>query len=361
MTKVGIFGSGQLARMMALAVRPFGIEVICAGNKNDCASDVATVVEVDMSCEKSINNFLDKVDYATFETENIETEHLLNKENIYPPVSVLHIGQNRLNEKKYFNGNNMVTAPYKAVNSLQDLQNAVSEIGIPCILKTCCGGYDGKGQFALKDSSYIEDAWNELGDQGQLILEGFVDFDYEVSLIGVRARDGQKLFYPLTENVHIDGILHTSTVPSKAQNLQIQTEEYMGNFLDKLNYVGVMTIEFFVKTSKNGIAERIIANEMAPRVHNSGHWTIDGATSSQFENHIRAVAGLPLGDVSYNKSVMVNCIGSMPDLQKTLKLPNIKYHSYQKEPRSKRKVGHINLVGEQTISQNLDKILGIIK
>jgi len=361
MTKVGIFGSGQLARMMALAVRPFGIDVICSGKKDDCASDVATVIEVDMSCEKSVKHFLDKVDCATFETENIDTTNLLNKESIYPPVSVLHIGQNRLNEKKNFNDNNMLTAPYKEVNSLQDLQNAVSEIGVPSILKTCCGGYDGKGQFVLKDLSDIENSWNELGNQGQLILEGFIDFDYEVSLIGVRARNGQKLFYPLTENVHIDGILHTSTVPSKAQNLQIQTEKYMGDFLDKLNYVGVMVIEFFVQTNKDGVAEKLIANEMAPRVHNSGHWTIDGATSSQFENHIRAVAGLPLGDVSYDKSVMVNCIGSMPDLQKTLKLSTVKYHSYEKEPRSKRKVGHINLVGEKTISQNLNIILNMIK
>ena len=365
MKTLGIFGSGQLARMMALAVRPLGIDVICAGNQGDCAGDVATIVDVDMTDPQSVDDFLRRVDAATFETENIDVTHLGGGKNIYPPADVLCIGQNRLSEKKYFNDHGMQTAPYQAVGTLDDLQNAVATIGLPAILKTCSGGYDGKGQYVLKSPDDISPAWQELGGhqldgQGDLILEGFVDFDYEVSLVGVRGRDGEKLFYPLTENVHVDGILHTSTVPSNAENLQGDIEHHMGNLMDDLNYVGVMAIEFFVKTDNDGVAQTYIANEMAPRVHNSGHWSMDGAITGQFENHVRAVMGLPLGDVSYHPSVMVNCIGTMPDVATALQQAGIKYHSYQKQNRLGRKVGHINMVGQKTIAHHYNAVLAMI-
>ena len=360
MKTLGIFGSGQLARMMALAVRPLGIAVICAGNKGDCAGDVATIVDVDMTNPKSVADFLSGVDCSTFETENIDVTHLGGADNIYPPAPVLTIGQNRLQEKKYFNDHGMQTAPYQAVHSLDDLENAVDAIGVPAILKTCSGGYDGKGQYLLKTTDDIPTAWDELRGAGDLILEGFVDFDYEVSMIAVRGRDGEKLFYPLTENVHVNGILHTSTVPSQAENLQGDIEKRMGDLMDDLNYVGVMAIEFFVKTHSHGVAETYIANEMAPRVHNSGHWSMDGATTGQFENHVRAVMGLPLGDVNYAPSVMVNCIGTMPDVETALQQTGIKYHSYQKEPRTGRKVGHMNIVGKTNIDKTLKPILTII-
>ena len=361
MQTLGIFGSGQLARMMALAVRPLGIDVICAGNQGDCAGDVATIIDVDMTNPQSVDDFLNRVDVATFETENIDVTYLKGVNNIYPPADVLTIGQNRLSEKKYFNDHGMQTAPYQAVNSLDNLQSAVATIGLPAILKTCSGGYDGKGQYVLKNTDDITPAWDELGQIGDLILEGFIDFDYEVSLVAVRGRDGQKRFYPLTENVHVDGILHTSTVPSKADNLQPDIENHMGHFMDDLNYVGVMAIEFFVKTDSHGVAQTVIANEMAPRVHNSGHWTMDGAITGQFENHVRAVMGLPLGDVDYHACVMVNCIGKMPDTKTALKQTGIKYHSYEKEPRAGRKVGHINIVGKPNIEKNLKPILAMVE
>ena len=361
MKKLGVFGSGQLARMMALAVRPLGIDVICAGNQGDCAGDVATIVDVDMTNPQSVNDFLQSVDCATFETENIDVTHLGGANNIYPPADVLTIGQNRLSEKKYFNDHGMATAPYQAVGSQDDLQQAVNTIGLPAILKTCSGGYDGKGQYVLKSNDDISPAWNELGSHGDLILEGFVDFDYEVSLVAVRGRGGEKLFYPLTENVHVDGILHTSTVPSRAENLQADIEKHMGNLMNDLNYVGVMAIEFFVKTDDHGVAQTYIANEMAPRVHNSGHWSMDGAITGQFENHVRAVMGLPLGAVDYTPSVMVNCIGQMPHVATALQQSGIKYHSYQKQSRLGRKVGHMNMVGASNIDKNLKSILALIE
>ena len=189
---LGIFGAGQLARMMALAVRPLGINVICAGNDGDCAGDVATIVSVDMTSPASVQNFLDMVDCATFETENIDTSCLQAMADVYPPVDVLAIGQDRIQEKQYFRDNGMQTAPYEHIETLQDLKDAVQSIGCPSILKTCRGGYDGKGQYVLKSSDDITSAWENLGENAPLILEGFVDFDYEVSLLGVRGRDGEK-------------------------------------------------------------------------------------------------------------------------------------------------------------------------
>ncbi len=354
---LGVFGAGQLARMIALAARPLGIDVICVGDRStDCAAGVASVVPVDLASEQSVGNFLGEVDCVTFETENFNVTPLLHKQNIYPRGDILSIAQDRFQEKQYFTDHQIQTAPYKAVDAWEDLQSAVEEIGTPSILKTRRGGYDGKGQFILNTPHDITSAWQSLeGHSG--ILEGFVDFAYEVSLVGVRGVKGEKCFYPLTQNKHIKGVLHTSTVPSQADNLQGLAEKYMSTLMDHMEYVGVLTIEFFVMTNETGGAETLIANEMAPRVHNSGHWTLDGAATSQFENHVRAVMGLPLGSVTYENSIMVNCLGFMPNMTDVLRLGGVKYHDYEKSPRKNRKVGHINIVGAENIADSLDDVL----
>jgi 5-(carboxyamino)imidazole ribonucleotide synthase len=202
------------------------------------------------------------------------------------------------------------------------------------VLKTRRLGYDGRGQFYLRKPADVETAWQTLGTV-PLIYEGFVNFSREVSIIGVRSTRGETLFYPLSANTHSEGILRYSVAPYRSASLQKQAETYMRKLLKHLDYAGVLTIEFFVVGSK------LIANEMAPRVHNSGHWTIEGAQTSQFENHVRAILGLPLGSTRPNgHSAMMNFIGSIPELGNILRVSGVHFHSYGKEPRPNRKLGH---------------------
>lgn len=366
--KLGILGAGQLARMLALSAHPLGIDVICAGNQGDCAGDVAKIVPVDMTDPTAIQSFIDSVDAVTFETENLSLNAitpLINTQGIgqkfNPPVACVSIGQDRLNEKEFFNRNGIPTAPYHAITSVCELYDCLESMGTPALLKTCQGGYDGKGQYLIKTQSDADTAWAELHNKGTLILEGFVDFDFEVSIIAVRGKDGEKRYYPLTENKHTDGILRRSTVPSRADHLQDMAETMIATIMDSLNYVGVLAIEFFVTSTATGIPNILIANEMAPRVHNSGHWTMDGAMTGQFENHVRAVMGLPLGDTPYTPTIMLNCIGTMPNTGDILAHSTAKIHDYTKSPRTGRKLGHINLVGDPsdttTQAQAIEKLL----
>lgn len=365
--KLGIFGAGQLARMLALSAHPLGINIYCVGNDGDCAGDVATIVSVDMTDPTAIQNFIDSVDTVTFETENLNlsTLHALCAENpdcakkLHPPLPCLSIGQDRLNEKQFFANNGIPTAPYYAINSLADLTTALADLKTSAILKTCQGGYDGKGQYMIKSPEQAQTAWDELGDKTPLILEGFVDFAFEVSIIAVRGKNGDKCYYPLTQNKHTDGILRRSTVPSQATNLQQTAEKMVADVMDSLDYVGVLAIEFFVTTDQTGTPTTLIANEMAPRVHNSGHWTMDGATTGQFENHIRAVLNLPLGSTEYTPTIMLNCIGKMPKIKDLLTPKKAKPHTYKKQPREGRKVGHINITGDdrETQADKLEQLL----
>jgi 5-(carboxyamino)imidazole ribonucleotide synthase len=239
-----------------------------------------------------------------------------------------------LHEKTLFRQLKIPTPPFAAVDSLDDLNAAVTKIGLPGVLKTRRLGYDGRGQFYLCTPEDIEAAWQALGSV-PLIYEGFVDFSREVSLIGVRSTRGETLFYPLSANTHSQGILRYSVAPYRNASLQKQAETYLRRLLKHLDYAGVLTIEFFVRGGK------LIANEMAPRVHNSGHWTIEGAQTSQFENHVRAILGLPLGSTHPNgHSAMMNFIGSIPELGNILRVSGVHFHSYGKEPRPNRKLGH---------------------
>ena len=256
----------------------------------------------------------------------------------FPPVDALRVSQDRILEKELFGRLGIPTPPYRAVDSLADLEAGVAALGLPCVLKTRRLGYDGRGQRVLKKRSDVAAAWETLGSV-PLILEGFVRFDREVSIVGVRSTRGETRAYPIVTNTHRDGILRVTVAPTRDARLQRAAEGHLRRVLDHFGYAGVLTIEFFVAGG------RLVANEMAPRVHNSGHWTIEGAVTSQFENHLRAILGLPLGDTRpVGHSAMVNYIGTMPDRDRILALPGAHHHDYGKAPRANRKLGHCTIV-----------------
>jgi 5-(carboxyamino)imidazole ribonucleotide synthase len=256
----------------------------------------------------------------------------------FPPVDALRVSQDRILEKELFSRLGIPTPPYRAVDSLVDLEAGVAALGLPCVLKTRRLGYDGRGQRVLKKRADVGPAWEALGSV-PLILEGFVKFDREVSIVGARSTRGETRAYPLATNAHREGILRVTVAPTRAARLQRAAEAHLDRLLDHFAYAGVLTIEFFVARG------RLIANEMAPRVHNSGHWTIEGAATSQFENHLRAILGLPLGDTrAVGHAAMVNYIGTLPDRDRILALPGAHHHDYGKTPRAGRKLGHCTVV-----------------
>ena len=303
------------------------------GNQEIVLSRPAEVVNVDLEDANSVAAFAKRVDLLTIESENIDAG-VLEGLNLYPNARAVGIAQDRLWEKSFFQQCGIGTAPFAPVDSLGDLRQALSLTGLPAILKTRRMGYDGKGQVRLRSAEDAANAWSEV-DAVPCILEGIVEFEAEVSLIAARGRGGEVAFYPLIENHHRDGILRTSIAPFVNDTLQQQAEEYLTIVLEKLDYVGVLAVEFFVV---NGA---LLANEMAPRVHNSGHWTIEGSETSQFQNHLRAIAGMQLGSTNSRPTVMLNCIGSMPSEADTAAFPELSRHDYGKEPRPGRKVGHL--------------------
>jgi 5-(carboxyamino)imidazole ribonucleotide synthase len=233
-------------------------------------------------------------------------------------------------------------APFRPVSSRPELKQAVDEIGLPCVLKTRRFGYDGKGQVVLRFQEDLERAWQALGDH-ELICEGFVPFDAECSIIAARGRHGQTVYWPLTRNLHRDGILAVSTAPAFGEALQAYAEVLARRLLDHLDYTGVLALELFLRD------DELLANEFAPRVHNSGHWTIDGASTSQFENHLLAICGLPLGDTgSKAPALMFNLLGAMPACAGLQALDpdgndSMHWHDYRKTPRKGRKLGHVTV------------------
>ncbi len=339
--RVGILGAGQLALMLAEAVPSLAlklpqarnVEVVCAGSSGDCAERVATLVETDLTDIASVHRFAEQVDLVTVESENIDADVLAGL-NLFPNVRAVGIAQDRLLEKRFFHECGIGTAPYAAVDSVADLEAALAELRTPAILKTRRMGYDGKGQVRLAHAREAAAAWVEVGEV-PCILEGTVHFTSEVSLVAARSASGEIVFYPLTENHHRAGILRTSIAPCDCEALQPIAEGDMRELLRRLEYVGVLAVEFFV------VEGGLLANEMAPRVHNSGHWTIEGSATSQFENHLRALLDLPLGSTVSEDTVMLNCIGIMPDVEETAKFPDIARHDYGKEARPGRKVGHL--------------------
>ncbi|HET8554085.1 MAG TPA: 5-(carboxyamino)imidazole ribonucleotide synthase [Rhodanobacteraceae bacterium] len=340
---VGVLGGGQLARMLALAGVPLGVNFQVVDGKTDvCAAQAAPVSAMGWDDHDKLGAFADQVDVATFDFENVPADTarwLTARTRVAPNPEALAVAQDRLAEKTTFAAIGLPTADFRAVDTREDLQRAVAEIGTPAILKTRRMGYDGKGQFRLKSATDVDAAWQALGEpaaQYGLILEAFVPFEREVSVIAVRGRDGEFHAWPLTQNWHVDGILSMSMAPAlHADALQPKAFEHARRLAEKLDYVGVFALEMFV------VDGDLKGNEMAPRVHNSGHWTIDGAVTSQFENHVRAVLGLPLGDTSARcPSVMFNWVGELPDVSPFLRVADAHWHDYGKDPRAGRKVGH---------------------
>ncbi len=340
---IGILGGGQLARMLALSGYPLALEFrIYEPTPDACAGTVALHTVGAYDDWVSLKRFADGVDVITYEFENVplETARFLEQYTpIFPPPIALAVAQDRIAEKGNFVSLDIPTPDFASVTTSAELNEAVKSIGLPSVLKTCRMGYDGKGQYVLRTPGDVEQMAARL-DGTRYILEQFIPFEREMSLIAVRGRDGICRFYPLSENYHSVGILRRSLspAPNVPAALQSEAETYLRLLLDRLNYVGVLAVEFFEKDGG------LIANEMAPRVHNSGHWTMDAGCTSQFENHIRAVAGLPLGSTTpHGYAAMVNLIGELPDIPSVLAVEGAKLHLYGKEPRAGRKIGHINL------------------
>ena len=357
--KLGILGGGQLARMMALAAYPLNIQCAFLDPAEDaCAGPLGELFHAAYDDENGLKQLGEWSDCVAFEFETVPADVLkliAEQAPHYPSYEALLTTQDRLIEKNYFKKLGIETAPFEIVDSISDLESAVNKLGRPSILKSRRLGYDGKGQVMLRDDIDLSGALDAIG-KVPAILEGFVNFDREVSVIAVRARDGETKFYPLVENIHQNGILHISTVLEN-DSLQHQAEGMVKKLLDDLDYVGVLTLELFI------VGNNLYANEYAPRVHNSGHWTIEGATISQFENHIRAVCGLPLGDTSMvSPSAMINLIGSLPDTSEILKIPGAHLHLYDKQPRPGRKIGHVTVCASTNsiLEQRVERVLEII-
>ncbi|HET6725468.1 MAG TPA: 5-(carboxyamino)imidazole ribonucleotide synthase [Gammaproteobacteria bacterium] len=341
MQTIGIIGAGQLGRMMALAGYPLGLRFLFLDkDAGTPGGQVGDIIVGDFGDATKLAELASRVDVLTFDVENVPVDPLkpiVEKTPLWPPITALETAQDRLLEKRLFVEQGLGTPQFEPVDTLDELKAAVDKIGLPAVLKTRRLGYDGKGQRMLREPGDIESAWSDLGS-APLILEQFIDFDREVSVIGVRAMNGECRFYPLAHNTHHHGILHHSVAPYVNKGLQAKAEIHSRTLMEHFGYVGVLTIEFFVKDGN------LIANEIAPRVHNSGHWTIEGAETSQFENHIRAVAGLPLGDTApAGHSAMVNFLGEMPPVEQVIAIPGAHYHDYGKSPRPGRKLGHCTL------------------
>ncbi len=330
--------------MLALAGYQLGLEFrFFDPNSGAPVGQIGELVAAPYDDHAALERFLAGVDIVTYEFESIPlsaVEFVEKRVKVYPPRKALEIAQDRLLEKRLFEELGIHTPAFAPVDSLADLSKAVSRIGCPVVLKTRRMGYDGKGQSVIRDASAIDAAWKKLGGV-PLLVEQYVPFQYEVSVIGVRDAQGRESFYPPVENVHRDGILRKSKVPASrvAPETAALAVNYCSRVMTRLAYVGVLALELFV------VDDTLVANEIAPRVHNSGHWSIEGAETSQFENHLRAGLALPLGATALRGvSGMLNIIGHIPVRHDILAVEGAHLHLYGKSPTEKRKVGHVTLV-----------------
>ncbi|GGF60958.1 N5-carboxyaminoimidazole ribonucleotide synthase [Azorhizobium oxalatiphilum] len=345
---IGILGGGQLGRMIALAAAPLGLRthIFCPYEDSPAfqVSDAFTCAAYDDM--DALDRFAASVDVVTYEFENVPlatAERLARHVPVRPGAKALAITQDRLAEKTFVRDLGIGTAPFAAVDDLPGLEAAVTQIGLPAVLKTRRFGYDGKGQITIRPGDDLAAAWETIGRQSA-ILEGFIAFEREVSIVAARREDDAFAAFDVTENVHRNHILHRSSVPATLAPEAARTARSIAcRIASALDYVGVFAVELFVTKDANG--ETVIVNEIAPRVHNSGHWTQDGAVTSQFEQHVRAVAGWPLGDAArLGRAEMINLIGD--DVDQWLPLlaePGAHLHLYGKgEARPGRKMGHVN-------------------
>ncbi len=346
MTTVGILGGGQLARMLALSGAPLGLRFLVMDTEADaCAGQFAPLLVGDYRDGNALAEFASRIDVATFDFENVPAESaqwLSERVPVFPNPRALAIAQDRLAEKTLFRELGIPVPDFAAVATREELDAALARVGVPCILKTRRLGYDGKGQFRIRALADADAAWDALGAQADkvgLIVEAFVPFQRELSVVAVRGRDGEFRSWPLTENWHVDGVLSVSLAPAQADDaLAGEAIAHARKLAEKIDYVGVFALELFCRDGE------LLANEMAPRVHNSGHWTIEGSETSQFQNHLRAVLGLPLGAThAIGHACMLNWIGAMPDATAVLGEAGGHWHDYGKLPRAGRKVGHATL------------------
>jgi 5-(carboxyamino)imidazole ribonucleotide synthase len=357
---IGILGGGQLGYMLALAGYPLGLRFRFLDPSPEApVGRIAQRVTADFDDGAALEKFASGLELVTYEFENVPvaaTRFLAERVPVFPPPAALEVAQDRLKEKALFRKLGIATTEFAPVHNLKSLDAAIAAIGLPAVLKTSRFGYDGKGQWTLRAAADVAKLKTEIADAfakapsmngahashhaAPFILERFISFTRELSVLGVRARNGDIVFYPLVQNRHHGGILRLTIAPapSLAPALQREAEDIARRILTELDYVGVLAIEFFEYQG------RLVANEMAPRVHNSGHWSIEGAVTSQFENHLRAVLDLPLGSTKvYGFAAMLNLIGETPDAAEVLAIPGAHLHLYGKSPRPGRKLGHITL------------------
>jgi 5-(carboxyamino)imidazole ribonucleotide synthase len=339
---VAVLGAGQLGRMLALAGYPLGLHFRFLDPSTGApAGQLAEQVVASYDDHAALARLSD-ADVVTYEFESIPEAaayRLAQSVAVRPPPEALSVAQDRLAEKMCFQKLAIATAPFRAVDDRADLERAVAELGLPAVLKTRRLGYDGKGQYVMREASDLDAAWQAVGG-ASLIVERFVRFERELSIIGVRALDGTTAFYPVVENHHQRGLLRLTLAPAPAHSLELQTnaEELLVRLLDHFGYAGVLALELFEENGK------LFANEMAPRVHNSGHWSIEGARTSQFENHLRAICGLPLGATEvFGPCAMLNLVGVLPDPARVLRVADAHLHCDGKSARPGRKMGHVTV------------------
>ncbi len=339
-------GAGQLGQMLALAGRRLGIQFRFISPDPDApVGKFAELIVADYDNEAALIHFVEGLDLVTYEFESIPASavrFVAERVPVFPSPLALETAQDRASEKACFERLKIPTAPFAIVNSMREVREALERTGVPAVLKSRRLGYDGKGQAVLRSRDEIGSAWVQTGGV-PAIVESFVKFTRELSIIAVRSRTGEMAFYPLVENHHSEGILRFSLAPAPnvSAALQAMAEEYATRVMNELEYVGVLAIEFF--ETQDGL----VANEMAPRVHNTGHWTIEGADTSQFENHLRAILGLPLGSTDMGGAAgMVNVIGTEPDIARLRELSDVHVHMYGKAPKPRRKLGHITVTAD---------------
>lgn len=352
--RIGIIGAGQLGQMLGFAARDLDIEARFLDPSDDPpAAQCGKVIQAAFDDPVALVALADTCDVITYEFENVPVaalQHIEGVAPVYPPATALRHSQDRLDEKELFQELGIPLPGYHAIDTRADMDAAADKLGLPMVIKTRRFGYDGKGQFVVKQITALDVAWDDLGGQA-LLAEQWVPFDYEISCIGVRSLSGEIAIYPLSRNVHIDGILRTSRSPVDEPELAAKASDYVHRLLDHLDYVGVLALELFVR------GDELLANEFAPRVHNSGHWSIEGSETSQFENHLRAILNLPLGGTaSTGHAGMVNLIGEISDATRALGVGVL--HDYGKAPRAGRKLGHVTVVADT--AEQRDALVGII-
>lgn len=343
--KIGILGGGQLARMLAQAGLPLGLDFVIVDPKADaCAAGLGEFIQAAFDDPVALDR-LATCDCVTCDFENVPADALATlgrRAAVAPSAAALAVSQDRRVEKDCFTRLGIATPDYRAVDSRPDLAAAAAELGLPLVLKTRRMGYDGKGQFVLRQREDLELAWRELGGQ-PLIAEQWIAFDHECAITAVRSASGELRCWPLSATWHREGMLRLALSLPEQHALAAPARALITRLAEDLDYVGCLTLELFA------LDGRLLANEFAPRVHNSAHWTLEGAVCSQFENHLRAVCDWPLGETAARcPALMVNFIGEMPQPREWLSLPDLHWHDYAKTARPGRKLGHATLLAEDS-------------